>query len=78
MRKLINTGIVAHIDAGKTTITEQLLFLSGATRTRGSVDRGTAFTDFMEIEKNRGISVRMATTRFGWKDTQINLIDTYV
>ena len=48
MRKLINTGIVAHIDAGKTTITEQLLFLSGATRTRGSVDRGTAFTDFME------------------------------
>ena len=76
MRKLINTGIVAHIDAGKTTITEQLLFLSGATRTRGSVDRGTAFTDFMEIEKNRGISVRMATTRFGWKDTQINLIDT--
>ena len=76
MRKLINTGIVAHIDAGKTTITEQLLFLSGATRTRGSVDKGTAFTDFMEIEKNRGISVRMATTRFGWKGTEINLIDT--
>ncbi len=76
MRKLINTGIVAHIDAGKTTITEQLLFLSGATRTRGSVDKGTAFTDFMEIEKNRGISVRMATTRFSWNDTEINLIDT--
>lgn len=76
MRKLINTGIVAHIDAGKTTVTEQLLFLSGATRARGSVDKGTAFTDFMEIEKNRGISVRMATTRFGWKGTEINLIDT--
>ncbi len=76
MRKLINTGIVAHIDAGKTTITEQLLYLSGATRTRGSVDKGTAFTDFMEIEKNRGISVRMATTRFGWNDMEINLIDT--
>lgn len=76
MRKLINTGIVSHIDAGKTTVTEQLLFFSGATRTRGSVDKGTAFTDFMEIEKNRGISVKMATTRFMWKDTQINLIDT--
>lgn len=76
MKDIINIGIVAHIDAGKTTITEQLLYFSGSTRSAGSVDKGTAQTDFMDIERNRGISVRTASTAIQWKDVSINLIDT--
>jgi ribosomal protection tetracycline resistance protein len=76
MSKIINLGIVAHVDAGKTTITEQLLFAAGAIRTAGNVDDGTAHTDFMEIEKRRGISVKAASTVLSWQDCDINLIDT--
>lgn len=71
-----NIGIVAHVDAGKTTLTEQLLFASGATRKVGSVDDGTTATDSLSVERERGISVRLATETFYWQDQQINLIDT--
>ncbi|WP_197467809.1 GTP-binding protein [Marinomonas gallaica] len=71
-----NIGIVAHVDAGKTTLTEQLLFASGATRKVGSVDDGTTATDSLTVERERGISVRLATETFYWNDHQINLIDT--
>lgn len=76
MQNIHNIAVLAHVDAGKTTITENLLFLGGATRKIGSVDSGSAITDFLEVEKERGISVRSACTSFMWKDTQINLIDT--
>ena len=73
--KTLNLGIVAHADAGKTTLTEQILFQSGAIRTAGSVDNGTASTDAMEIERRRGISVRTACASVLWKDVRLNLID---
>lgn len=69
-------GIVAHVDAGKTTITENMLFLSGGIRKTGSVDHGTAHTDWLDIERDRGISVMAAAASLRWKDTDINLIDT--
>lgn len=72
----INIGILAHVDAGKTTLTEHFLYNSGAIRTLGSVDKGSTNTDSMAIEKERGISIKAATTSFEWKDTKINLIDT--
>ena len=71
-----NLGILAHVDAGKTTLTEQLLYLTGAVRNAGSVDAGTASTDNLSIEKSRGISVRTAAASTVWRDTVINLIDT--
>lgn len=71
-----NIGILAHADAGKTTITENFLFLSGNTKTLGNVDNGTAQTDFLTVEKTRGISVRSSYTSFDWNGIQINLIDT--
>lgn len=73
---IINLGIVAHVDAGKTTLTEQMLYLSGALRTPGSVDNGTAQTDWLEIERRRGISVRSSSTTLFWNGVQLNLIDT--
>lgn len=74
--KTCNLGIFAHVDAGKTTLSEQLLLLAGAIRTPGSVDRGTAHTDRMEVERRRGISVRSTCAALQWKDVRINLIDT--
>lgn len=71
-----NIGIVAHVDAGKTTLTEQLLYVAGATRSAGSVDEGTSATDSLAVERERGISVRLATETFDWQGYQINLIDT--
>jgi ribosomal protection tetracycline resistance protein len=71
-----NIAIMAHADAGKTTITEQFLFLGGQIRKPGNVDQGTAQTDFLPVEKDRGISVRSANTSFVWKEIRINLIDT--
>ena len=71
-----NIAIMAHADAGKTTLTEQFLFLGGMTRQPGNVDQGTANTDFLPVEQERGISVRAAHTSFEWKETRINLIDT--
>lgn len=72
----INVGIFAHVDAGKTTTTEHILFESGRIRALGSVDSGTAVTDSMEIERQRGISVRAALTSLTWKGVRINLVDT--
>ena len=73
---IINIGILAHIDAGKTSVTENLLFSSGATGECGSVDKGNTITDSMDIEKRRGITVRASTTSILWDDTKINIIDT--
>lgn len=75
MRK-INIGLMAHVDAGKTTVTEQLLFHTGAIRAAGSVDKGTAHTDFLGVEKSRGISVKAAVTMLETENAVINLIDT--
>ena len=71
-----NLGILAHVDAGKTTVTENMLFLSGAIRSAGNVDKGTSLSDGLDVEKRRGISVRATTLSFTWKGVQINLIDT--
>ncbi|MCD4793221.1 MAG: TetM/TetW/TetO/TetS family tetracycline resistance ribosomal protection protein [Bacteroidales bacterium] len=71
-----NIGIFAHADAGKTTVTENFLFASGKTKSLGKVDDGTTQTDYLNVEKARGISVRSSYTSFIWKDTLINLIDT--
>jgi small GTP-binding protein len=75
-KSIRNIGIVAHVDAGKTTITENLLYRAGVVKTLGSVDKGTSQTDYLEVEKARGISVRAVTTAFEWRNTRINLIDT--
>ncbi|PZD97882.1 GTP-binding protein [Paenibacillus sambharensis] len=71
-----NVGIFAHVDAGKTTTTEQMLYLSGRIRSLGSVDKGTARTDFMDVERERGISVRAAATTYSWEGVAVNLVDT--
>ncbi|ERI89487.1 putative translation elongation factor G [Clostridiales bacterium oral taxon 876 str. F0540] len=71
-----NIGILAHVDAGKTTVTEQMLYKSGTIRSLGSVDKGTAHTDSMEIERQRGISVKSAYANLLWKNININIIDT--
>ncbi len=77
MPKLIrNIALLAHADAGKTTLTENFLFASGVTKKLGSVDNGTTQTDYLIVEKERGISVRSANTAFVWNGIQINLIDT--
>ncbi|MBU3190988.1 TetM/TetW/TetO/TetS family tetracycline resistance ribosomal protection protein [Clostridium bowmanii] len=71
-----NIGIVAHVDAGKTTLTEQLLYQSGSSRILGSVDKGTTHTDSLDIEKQRGISVKAAEIDLIYKETNIHVIDT--
>ncbi|MBQ8228332.1 MAG: TetM/TetW/TetO/TetS family tetracycline resistance ribosomal protection protein [Clostridia bacterium] len=71
-----NIGILAHVDAGKTTLTEQFLYLTGAIRNAGSVDAGTTATDSLSVEKQRGISVRTATASTKWNGVTVNIIDT--
>ena len=71
-----NIGIFAHVDAGKTTLSEQLLVHSGTIREAGSVDRGTAHTDDLPVERRRGISVKATCVSLKWKGTDIQLIDT--
>ena len=71
-----NIGIFAHVDAGKTTLSEQLLLLGGAIRKAGSVDSGTAHTDNLPVEQRRGISVKASCVRLSWRGEPINLIDT--
>jgi elongation factor G len=71
-----NIGIAAHIDAGKTTTTERILFYSGIIHKIGEVHEGTAVTDWMEQERERGITITAAAISTSWKDHQINIIDT--
>src|SRR4029078_4005235 len=71
-----NIGIMAHVDAGKTTTTERILFYSGATSRIGEVDDGSTVTDWMTQEQERGISITAAATTFSWKGCVVNLIDT--
>jgi elongation factor G len=71
-----NIGIVAHIDAGKTTLTERLLFYTRTSHRLGEVDRGTTITDFDPEEQERGITIYSAAVSFRWRDVTVNLIDT--
>jgi elongation factor G len=73
---LRNIGIIAHIDAGKTTVTERVLFYTGHTHRLGNVDEGTTVTDFMPQERERGITIQAAAITCDWRGHQINLIDT--
>ncbi len=76
LERLRNIGIMAHIDAGKTTVTERILYYTGKTHKMGEVHDGTAVMDYLEEEQKRGITITSAATRCPWKDYEINLIDT--
>ena len=76
LEKIRNIGIAAHIDAGKTTTTERILFYTGKTHKIGEVHDGAAVTDFMEQERERGITIQSAAVTSYWKGHQINVIDT--
>ncbi|MBI2917199.1 MAG: elongation factor G [Chloroflexi bacterium] len=71
-----NIGFIAHIDAGKTTVTERVLFCTGRTYKIGEVDEGTTVMDWMEQERERGITIKAAATSCSWADYQVNIIDT--
>lgn len=76
LEKIRNIGIAAHIDAGKTTTSERILFYTGVSHKIGEVHDGAATMDWMEQEKERGITITSAATTCFWNDHQINLIDT--
>ena len=76
LNKTRNIGIAAHIDAGKTTLTERILFYTGRIHKTGEVHEGAATMDWMEQERERGITITSAVTTAEWKDTRINIIDT--
>jgi len=76
LESLRNIGIIAHIDAGKTTLTERMLYYAGATHRMGDVDKGTTETDFDPEEQQRGITIYSACVTFRWRDVDVNLIDT--
>ncbi len=76
MKNIRNIGFIAHIDAGKTTTSERVLFYSGRLHRLGEVHEGTATMDWMELEQERGITITSAATTTDWKDHQINIIDT--
>ena len=76
LENLRNIGIIAHIDAGKTTVTERMLFLSGSKHRVGKVDSGTTTTDDDAEEQDRGITIYSACVTFDWKDIHVNLLDT--
>ncbi len=76
LKKIRNIGVMAHIDAGKTTVTERILFYSGKTYKMGEVHEGTAVMDYLPEEQERGITITAAATTLPWKDHTINLIDT--
>ena len=71
-----NLGILAHVDAGKTTVTERILFATGTTHKRGEVHDGTTVTDFDPQERDRGITIFAAAVSCAWEGHRINLIDT--
>jgi ribosomal protection tetracycline resistance protein len=76
LRRTLNLGIVAHVDAGKTTLTERLLHAAGVIDEVGSVDKGTTQTDFLPLEQQRGITIKAAVVSFELGDVTVNLIDT--
>ena len=76
LQSVRNIGVMAHIDAGKTTVSERILFFSGKTYKLGEVHEGTAVMDFLQEEQERGITITSAATKCPWKDHDINLIDT--
>ena len=76
IERIRNVGIIAHIDAGKTTVSERFLFYSGQSHKIGEVHDGEAIMDFRADERERGITISAAATTFFWNNHQINLIDT--
>jgi elongation factor G len=76
LERIRNIGIIAHIDAGKTTTTERILFYTGRTHRMGNVDEGTTVTDWMQQERERGITIQSAAVTCYWLEHQINIIDT--
>src|SRR5450830_868163 len=76
LERVRNIGIIAHIDAGKTTVTERILFYTGITHKIGNVDAGTTVMDWMDQERERGITITAAATTTTWDDHQINIVDT--
>src|SRR5579864_6666870 len=76
LKNVRNIGIMAHIDAGKTTVTERILFYSGRLHRMGEVHEGAATMDFMEQERELGITITSASTTVYWLDSKINIIDT--
>src|SRR3989338_11077980 len=76
LKNVRNIGIMAHIDAGKTTVTERILFYCGKSHKAGEVHEGAATMDWMEQEKERGITITSAATTVYWNDCKINIIDT--
>src|SRR5918995_481601 len=76
LEKLRNIGIIAHVDAGKTTTTERILYFGGSKHKAGDVDEGNTTTDFDPLEKAKGITINSAAVSLEWGDTEITLIDT--
>src|SRR5436309_2292072 len=76
MARTLNLGILAHVDAGKTTLTERLLYAAGVIDEIGSVDRGTTQTDSLALERRRGITIKSAVVSFDIRGVGVNLIDT--
>jgi elongation factor G len=76
LQQVRNIGIMAHIDAGKTTTTERILYYTGKVHTPGEVHEGSTQMDFMEQERERGITITAAATTCFWRDHRINIIDT--
>ncbi|PCI04775.1 MAG: GTP-binding protein [Flavobacteriaceae bacterium] len=75
-KKVLNIGIIAHVNAGKTTLTEQLLYKAGAIHQLGNVDKGSTTTDHLALEKERGITIQNTCVSFDFKDLKLNIIDT--